>query len=243
MTRSNLHARSSAQRLAQAASLLLLPLAALAQAQAKPGYVLDGQGDFVRSGTPGQCWHDGQWTPAMAQAPCDAVLQPRVVAPAPAVAAKAAPLPPVVAAAPPAAPALVPVPAPKPAPILRYAADALFGFDKFSISADGKKVLDEASVTILGLKGDKVEVVGHADRIGSTAYNQKLSLKRADAVRDYLSTKGVPAEHMRTRGAGEAEPVTAAGACAKGTSAQVIACLQPDRRVDIEVQGTKIATP
>jgi OOP family OmpA-OmpF porin len=241
MNRSKFHTRSSAQRLAQAATLLLLPLAALAQA--KPGYVLDGQGDFVRSGTPGQCWHDGQWTPAMAQAPCDAVLQPLVVAPAPVAAAQPAPQPPVVAAAPKAAPVPVLVPAPAPAPILRYAADTLFGFDKFSISADGKKVLDEASVTILGLKGDKVEVVGHADRIGSTAYNQKLSLQRANAVRDYLSAKGVPADHMRTRGAGEAEPVTAAGTCTKGSSAQVIACLQPDRRVDIVVQGTQIAKP
>lgn len=233
--------RSPSKRLVQAATLLLLPLAALAQA--KPGYVLDGQGDFVRSGTPGQCWHDGQWTPAMAQAPCDAVLQPVAATPTPVAAPKAAPQPPVVAAAPNAAPVAVPAPVSAPAPVLRYSADALFGFDKFSISADGKKVLDDASVTILDLKGDKVEVVGHADRIGSKAYNQKLSLQRADAVRDYLSTKGVPAEHMRTRGAGESEPVTTAGACAKGSSAQVIACLQPDRRVDIEVQGTKIAKP
>ena len=58
-----------------------------------------------------------------------------------------------------------------------------------------------------------------------------------------LSAKGVPADHMRTRGAGEAEPVTAAGTCTKGSSAQVIACLQPDRRVDIVVQGTQIAKP
>jgi OOP family OmpA-OmpF porin len=62
-------------------------------------------------------------------------------------------------------------------------------------------------------------------------------------VRDYLVSKGVLAERMVTRGAGEAEPVTKPGACGAGSSAKVIACLQPDRRVDIEVQGTKIATP
>jgi OOP family OmpA-OmpF porin len=143
------------------------------------------------------------------------------------------------------APKTVPVvvAAPLPAQTLRYASETLFGFDKFSISLAGKKVLDDASANILKLKGEKVEVVGHADRIGSADYNQKLSLHRADAVRDYLVTKGVLAERMVARGVGEADPVTKPGACAAGSSAKVIACLQPDRRVDIEVQGTKIATP
>ena len=126
---------------------------------------------------------------------------------------------------------------------LHYAADTLFGFDKSSITPAGKKVLDEASANIMGMQGEQVEVVGHTDRIGSAAYNQKLSVQRAEAVRDYLATKGVPADRMAARGAGETQPVTKPGTCAKGSNAQVIACLQPDRRVDIEAQGSKTATP
>jgi OOP family OmpA-OmpF porin len=228
--------------LVQTAACLFFPLAALAQTGAKPGYLLDGQGGFVHSGTPGQCWHTGEWTPALAQPECDLALKPITVAAAPVV----APVPPPVVQTPVAvaAPKVVPVVvAPPPAQTMHYASDTLFGFDKFSIGLAGKKVLDDASVNILSLKGEKVDVVGHADRIGSADYNQKLSLKRADAVRDYLVTKGVPAERMVTRGAGETEPVTKPGICAAGSSAKVIACLQPDRRVDIEVQGTKIATP
>jgi OOP family OmpA-OmpF porin len=217
-------------------------LAALAQTAAKPGYLLDGQGGFVHSATPGQCWRTGEWTPALAQPECDPVLKTVAVAAAPVAAPATAPV--VQSPAAVAAPKVVPVVvAPLPAQSMRYASETLFGFDKFSISPEGKKVLDDASVNIRSLKGEKVDVVGHADHIGSTDYNQKLSLQRADAVRDYLVTKGVLAERMVTRGAGETEPVTKPGACAAGSSAKVITCLQPDRRVDIDVQGTKIATP
>jgi OOP family OmpA-OmpF porin len=234
------HSRSpiGARRLAQTAACLLLPLAALAQNTSTAGYVLDAQGGFVRN-SPGQCWRNGEWTPALAMPACDPVLQPVAVAAAPVAAPSPMAPPPVVAAAPKA----VPVVAPMPKQTLRYASETLFGFDKSSISPAGKKVLDEASANILGMQGEQVEVVGHTDRIGSVAYNQKLSLQRAEAVRDYLATKGVPADRMAARGAGETEPVTMPGTCTKGSNAQVIACLQPDRRVDIEAQGTKIATP
>ena len=126
---------------------------------------------------------------------------------------------------------------------MRYSADTLFEFDSSRVSPAGKKVLDGAAINILSLQGEKVEVVGHADRIGGQAYNQRLSLKRAEAVRDYLASKGVLTQRMVTRGVGETAPVTKPGACASGSNAQVIACLQPDRRVDIDVQGTKTATP
>jgi OOP family OmpA-OmpF porin len=231
-----------ASRLVQTAACLLLPLAALAQSPDKSGYLLDSQGRFVHSATPGECWRTGEWTPALAQPECDPALKTVAVAAAPVVAP--APAPVVQAPAVVVAPKVVPVVAPAPTTqTMRYASETLFGFDKFSISPAGKKVLDDASVNIQSLKGEKVEVVGHADRIGSAAYNQKLSLQRADAVRDYLVTKGVLTERMATRGAGETEPVTKPGECTTGSSAKVIACLQPDRRVDIDVQGSKIATP
>jgi OOP family OmpA-OmpF porin len=231
MTRS----RNPSRNIAQAAILLLLPLAALAQSAAKEGYVLDGRSEFVHSATPGQCWHTGEWTPAMAQEGCDPVLQmaaavPDVVVPAPApVPVAAAPMPMVVA--------------PLPPQEMRFSADALFGFDKATVGPKGKQALDEASVKIRGLDGGKIRVVGHADRIGSNAYNQKLSTQRADAVRDYLAFKGVPTDRMEAVGVGETEPVTKAGECVGGKSAKVIACLQPDRRVDVEVIGTLTAAP
>ena len=235
-----------ARRLLYASAFLLLPLVASAQSVAKPGYVLDRNGDFLRNSTPGQCWHDWQWTPAMAQEPCDPVPKVAVIAP-PAPAKEAAPAPQPVAVppkpAPAAAPVVVAVVPPAPAPVLRYAADALFDFDKSSLRPKGKEMLNEAAVNILGLKGEKIEVLGHADRLGPTAYNQKLSLQRAESVRDYLVSRGVASERIVTRGLGESEPVTLKGTCAKGSKASVIACLQPDRRVDITIQGTKIAVP
>ncbi len=235
-----------ARRLLQASALVLLPLAALAQSSTKPGYLLEGRGDFVRSGTPGQCWHDGQWTPAMAQAECDPVASPpaRVSAPpapasAPApLAAAAAPQP-----APTPAPLIAAVPTPAAAPVLRYAADALFDFDKSTVRPQGRKMLDEASANILGLQGEKIEVVGHTDRLGTEAYNQSLSVRRAESVRDYLVMQGVARDRIATRGVGESEPVTPKGSCAKGRMATVIACLQADRRVDITIEGTKMSKP
>lgn len=225
------------RKLAQAALLMPLPLAALAQGFVKEGYLLDGRGEFVHSATPGQCWHTGEWTPALAQEGCDPVLQKAVAATV------------VVAQAPQAAPVVeapmskaVLVVEPLAPQKITFSADMLFGFDRATVGAMGKQMLDEASVKILGLSGEKIRIVGHADRIGSSAYNQKLSTQRAYAVRDYLTFKGVPRERVEALGVGETDPVTKPGECVGAKSAKLIGCLQPDRRVDVEVQGTTIET-
>ena len=83
--------------------------------------------------------------------------------------------------------------------------------------------------------------VGHADRFGSDSYNQSLSERRAAAVKAYLLGKGIDANRIKTEGRGETQPVTKPGECAGAKSAKVIACLQPDRRVNIEVVGTRSA--
>lgn len=231
MTRTAPHSK----KLVHAAILMLLPFAALAQDSAKEGYLLDGRGAAVLSGTAGQCWHTGAWTPALAQEGCDPVLRAAPVAPV--VVAAAARVEPVLAApVPKAIPVVVVLPPQK----MRFSADALFGFDKATIGPKGKEVLDDASVKILGLKGEKVRVVGHADAIGGSAYNQKLSEHRAYAVRDYLVFKGVQRERIDALGVGETDPVTRPGDCAVGKSTKRIACLQPDRRVDVEVQGSAV---
>jgi OOP family OmpA-OmpF porin len=82
--------------------------------------------------------------------------------------------------------------------------------------------------------------IGHADRFGSDKYNQRLSEQRVATVKAYMVSKGVESGRIYTEGKGETQPVTKAGDCTGPKSAKVIACLQPDRRVDIEVIGTKI---
>lgn len=123
---------------------------------------------------------------------------------------------------------------------ITVAADALFDFNKSTLRPEGKAKLDEVVAKAGALNLEVVIVVGHADRIGSAAYNQKLSVKRAASVKDYMVSKGIPANKVYTEGKGSSQPVTKPDQCKGGKSAKVIACLQPDRRVDIEIIGTGI---
>jgi OOP family OmpA-OmpF porin len=126
-----------------------------------------------------------------------------------------------------------------------FNADVLFGFDRATISPSGKRALDKFTTELSDVAYDHVTIEGHTDRIGTQAYNEKLSLQRADAVKTYLVSRGaIPANKITTVGKGSSQPLTDAGAC-KGlsTSAAVIACLEPDRRVDLDVTGTKPAKP
>jgi len=154
---------------------------------------------------------------------------------------------PAVMATPAAAPVPVLVPAPVPAPVaqapsrVQMSADSLFGFDKAGLSADGKATLDTFARDTRGIRFDMVSVEGHADRLGTAAYNQRLSEERADAVKGYLAqTPEMQGVTIRASGKGEGNPVTKPGDCvgAKATKA-LIACLQPDRRVDVEMVGVK----
>ena len=151
---------------------------------------------------------------------------------------------PAVVAAAPVAVAAPPAEAPK-AERLRvsFNADVLVGFDRATVSPSGKLALDKFTTELSGVEYDHVTIEGHTDRIGTQAYNEKLSLQRADAVKTYLVSRGaVPASKITTVGKGSSQPLTDVGAC-KGiaTSAAVIACLEPDRRVDLDVMGTKPA--
>lgn len=144
----------------------------------------------------------------------------------------------------PPAPVAAPVPAPKPDRLrVSFNADVLFGFDNANIRPGGKEALNKFTQELKGVEFDHVTVEGHTDRIGQAAYNEKLSLQRADVVKHYLvNTGGLSAAKITTVGKGSSAPATAEGEC-KGikTSAAVIACLQPDRRVDIEVTGSRPA--
>ena len=133
-----------------------------------------------------------------------------------------------------------PVAAPKPSgEKITIAADALFDFDKATLRPEGKAKLDELVAKSKAIKLEVILVVGHTDRIGSDSYNQKLSERRAAAVKSYLVSKGIEANRVYTEGKGEKQPVT--GDKCKGNKAtkELKACLQPDRRADIEIIGTK----
>ena len=154
------------------------------------------------------------------------------------------------------APVAAPAPAPAPVPVVvspqvlaavpqpqrvSFSADALFTFDRADVRPDGKAELDRFARQLDGTRFDVVVVEGHTDRLGSTAYNQRLSEQRANAVKSYLTVAGqVDANKIRALGKGESQPVTRPGDC-KGSqqTAKLIACLQPDRRVDIEVTGSR----
>jgi OOP family OmpA-OmpF porin len=209
------------------ATLLGLSASALAQTpgvdmKGTVGYAIDQRGYVVKSGT-GLCWRTGYWTPAMAVEECD-----------PDLVKKAEPAPKSRAVA--AAPAAAPKPA---AQKVTLAADALFDFNKADLRAEGKAKLDKLAGDIKGIKLEVIIAVGHADRFGTDAYNQKLSEKRAESVKAYLVSKGIEPNRVYTEGKGDKQPITKADQCKGPKSKKVIDCLQPDRRVEIEVIGTK----
>lgn len=164
-----------------------------------------------------------------------APMAPAYVAPEP------APMP--IAAAP--APAPVMVAEPPPPALLRqrvsFSAESLFGFDASAVRPDGQAALDQFARDAKATRFDVINVEGHTDRLGSEAYNQTLSLQRAQAVKTYLvSRAGIEADKIAAVGKGESAPVTQPGDCRGNTpSAKLIACLQPDRRVDLEMVGTR----
>lgn len=178
------------------------------------------------------CYRQGFWTPSMAIEQCDPDLMPKKPEPP-----KPAPPPP-----PPApAPAPAPKPAPAPAPQVQkitLASKALFDFDKAVLKPDGKAAIDSAIIGKLAgvQKLELVLVTGHTDRIGTQSYNQKLSERRADAVRDYLVSKGVAKDKIETLGMGKTQPVPGV-VCNMKAMKELIACLQPNRRVEVEVKG------
>jgi OOP family OmpA-OmpF porin len=199
------------------------------------GYLLDQNGSIVTSSNTGLCWRTGAWTPALAVAQCDPDLVKKAAA---ATAAKQSPSP----VAPPAASPTPPkqaAPA-KPAPQkIKFAADALFDFNKAALQPKGKAMLDDLIATIKGATYEVILAIGHTDRIGSVPYNQKLSVRRAEAVKQYLVDKGIAANRVHADGKGKSQPVTKPGDCPGRKSLALIACLQADRRVEVEVSGTK----
>jgi OOP family OmpA-OmpF porin len=217
----------------------LLPASSMAQVNGKnQGYLVDQEFKVVTAGGGTICVRTSDWTPARAAAAeagafCDADL----VAKKPAASASPAPAPAPKAAA----PAAKPKPeAAKPLPQkINFSADALFDFNAATLRPEGKAMLDDLMRVLQGANYEVILAIGHADRIGNAAYNQKLSLRRANAVKQYLVEKGIAPNRIYADGKGETQPLTKPADCRMKDRKALIACLQPDRRVDVEVSGTK----
>lgn len=181
-------------------------------------------GTVWKNGTNEYCWRDNFWTPATAAKGCDGEIKPapKVEAPKP-----VAPPPP----APPPAPAK-PVP-PPPAPVsekVTFAADAFFDFDKSTLKPEAKAKLDDLVSKTKGINLEVIIAVGHTDSVGTDAYNQKLSIRRSEAVKAYLVSKGIESNRIYTEGKGLTQPV-ADNATREGRA--------KNRRVEVEVVGTR----
>ena len=174
----------------------------------------------VYRNTYGECWHSS-FGPPPGYGECNpAPMAQAAPAPAPYVA------PVVVASAPPQ----------RVYQKVTFDADVLFAFDKAVLRPEGKTALDGFAGQLPGINLESIKVVGNTDRIGSDQYNQALSDRRAAAVKAYLVAAGVHSNSMSAEGMGKTRPGTD---CPGAKSKKVIACLQPDRKVEVEVIGTK----
>ncbi|MGZ5801426.1 MAG: OmpA family protein [Burkholderiaceae bacterium] len=178
-------------------------------------------GQYWKNST-GQCWRSSTWTPAEATPECDPDLFKKAEAPAPKIAE---------------------APPPEPTRIVpqkvSFSSEDLFDFNKTELKADGKAKLDKLADELKDARYDTIMATGHADRIGNKSYNQKLSEQRAESVRAYLVSKGIPSDRIRAEGKGESEPITAASQCQGMKTAELASCLQADRRVEVQVNATK----
>lgn len=184
---------------------LALAIAAMSAGSAVSAQTIDNwqnpYGNVWKNGTNELCWRDNFWTPATGIAGCDGV--------------------PVAAEAPVVAPTSSKV-------VLN--ADTFFDFDKSTIKPEGRQILDQVASQVDTLNLETLIAVGHTDSIGTEQYNQGLSERRANAVKNYLVTKGIPADRIYAEGKGELSPV-ASNKTREGRA--------QNRRVEIEIVGVR----
>jgi OOP family OmpA-OmpF porin len=197
-------------------TLLIAGLAmASGSSLAATGYVNESNQGIVRTGY-GDCLHTSRWSEQNAIAECDPDLM-----------AKSSDV---------SAVETIMVKELKP---ISLQADALFAFDSATLTDEGRRQLDEAvgSLTAKALENKQIQVTGHTDKIGTETYNLGLSERRAQAVRDYLVSKGLPADAISTAGIGAAQPVVS---CEGQAGAALIDCLAPNRRTEIEFSAMEV---
>ncbi len=197
---------------------------AFAQSASRVDNWVNPYGQAWKSGT-GLCWRDNFWTPATAMTGCDGAIVAQAAMPAPAPAAEPAPAP---------APAPAPVPTSEK---VTYSADAFFQFDKAVLRPAGKQALAELAAKIKDVNLETVVSTGYTDSFGSAAYNMKLSQRRAESVKDYLVSQGIPADKIYIEGKGKTDFRVDPKTC-HGTFKQRVACQAPNRRAVVEIVGS-----
>ncbi len=227
--------------------LLLVPLAFLsidasAQKVTTGAYAVDATGDVVRDPF-GLCWRTYSWTPELAIPDCEPgyAPKPKPAAVAPAPVAATPPPPPAPTPAPVVAPIVAApvVAAPPPPPerktvSLTLGADASFDTGKADLKPEGRAKLDDVAAKLQqpGVQIDSMTITGHTDSVGKPASNQRLSERRAEAVKSYLVSKGIDGSKIKTVGRGQTQPV------ADNKTPQGRA---QNRRVELEVSGVRAA--
>lgn len=218
-----------------ASAALAAPIAAFAQAKPIDNWRA-ADGTVWKNGSNELCWRDANWTPATADDACDGAIKPPPPAPAPAPAPRVAPPPPAPAPAPvaPVAPVAPPAPAPAPAaPVsekVTFAADAFFDYAKSDLKPEAKAKMDDLVGKTQGVNLEVIIAVGHTDSTGNAELNNKLSVARAENVKNYLTSKGIEKNRVYTEGKGSSQPV-ADNKTNEGRA--------KNRRVEIEVVGTR----
>jgi OmpA-OmpF porin, OOP family len=227
--------------LMQCVLLSMLPAAASAQTVSNDGYARDLSSDVVKNPF-GLCWRTSQWTDAKAIAECDPesapkpvkAVEPSVTRVAPAIAEPKlveAPKPqPAPIAVAPIAPAPAAVPVRARTESITLGADASFDTGKADLKPEGQAKLAELAAKLKDVRFDAIAVTGHTDNVGTAEANQRLSLRRANAVKQYLATHGIDAAKIRSTGRGLTSPV------ADNKTAQGRA---KNRRVEVEIRGTR----
>lgn len=187
-------------------------LSAPAVAEDWTGYAIDSSVSVVRSGF-GECVHTSSWSKDIVNAECNpaqiAAFEPAVVEPEPRRSVQR----------------------------INLASDAYFGFDKAVLKPEGMAKLDEVAAALQGKQDPRIQITGYTDRIGPEDYNRGLSQRRAEAVRDYLVSKGIEAEIIETAAMGESNPVVA---CEGKTGNELIQCLAPNRRTEVEFSAFEV---
>lgn len=204
--------RAYRRPIALGAAAMCLAVSGIALAGTGAGYVVNGAGQYVRDGS-GHCVRTPYWKRSDANAECDPGLMAKKSAPVPMAALET----------------------PKQKPQLKsitLGADAYFEFDKASLSHSGKEKLHKIVARVKGdVKDARIHITGYTDRIGPQTYNEKLSLRRAEAVKAYLVSQGIPAAYITVKGAGSSSPVVA---CTGKRGHALISCLAPNRRTVVD---------
>jgi OOP family OmpA-OmpF porin len=252
-------APAAAPEPAAAAPVVVPPGRSSPQGEGRPPYAYDSPSKTIRTTVIGDCVKTGFWDtdrwghgacPGTTPEPAPVAIAEPTPAPAPVIEpepVQVQPLQPEPMEEPRALepePEPVAAPPPPPPPVVKtttLAADTLFALNSFQLRPTAKAKLDEFAAELDQFDYDRIRITGHTDPTGSAQLNERLSRQRAQAVKSYLVSKGLPASKILSEGMGSSMPMVTDKDCSKLPRGQMVACFQPDRRVDIEVTGARIA--